>query len=196
MNYYQENSKKYAEMTFNSEFAEVIFSKFPDIFNEGNGRRVLDIGFGSGRDAFYLHNKGFKVEAYDKEPKMVEEAKRLTGLRETFLVGSAECFKSKNRFDLAYSMACLLHLTDSQFNISMKNIIYHLNDDGVLFFTLKKGIGEEVDEMGRYFNYYTEKKILEKIKCYGVELISIEEVADLYRPEVSWFYILIKKLRG
>lgn len=38
--------------------------------------RVLDIGCGMGREAFYLHDKGFKITATDISEKVLEPAKK------------------------------------------------------------------------------------------------------------------------
>ena len=48
-----------------------------DIGLRGDGRRALVVGCGLGDDARYLHDKGFKVTAFDISPTAIEWAKRL-----------------------------------------------------------------------------------------------------------------------
>ena len=194
MSFYSENAQSYANSTFDEKFSKAIFSQLGDLFETGNAQKVLDIGFGSGRDALYLTKKGFEVEAFDLEPKMVEEAKLLTGLDNVFNQGSAESFKTDSRFDLAYSVACLLHLNDEQFLSALENIKAHLNVGGKFFFTLKAGVGEDIDGMQRYFNYYSKEKIESILNKLNLNIIYFSSQEDLTRPDTIWHSIVVKKI--
>jgi len=44
---------------------------------KGNGNKALVVGCGLGDDAKYLHDRGFKVTAFDISPSAIEWAKRL-----------------------------------------------------------------------------------------------------------------------
>lgn len=46
---------------------------------KGDGRTALVVGCGLGDDAKYLHDRGFKVAAFDISPTAIEWAKRLYG---------------------------------------------------------------------------------------------------------------------
>ena len=43
----------------------------------------------------------------------------------------------------------------------MKILFFALKEEGILFFSLKKGVGESRDKLGRFYSYY-EKKEVEK----------------------------------
>ena len=103
-----------------------------------------------------------------------------------FNIGSAQDFESESTYYFAYSIACLLHLNDDEFEAAIKHIFKHINFGGYFYFTVKKGQGEETDAMGRYFNYYTEEKIQKVTDALGLQLINVEENPDLTRPDTTW----------
>ena len=193
MQFYQENAKSYSESTFNTDFAKKIFEGMEDlVLMNGKNKTILDIGCGSGRDAAYLTSLGYTVEAYDQSKEMIKEAESLTKL-DVFNVGSAQDFDSERQFDLAYSIACLLHLNDLEFEKAILNIFKQLHFGGFLYFTVKEGTGEETDHMGRYFNYFTKEKLETIFEKLGLQLLDISECQDLTRPEVNWLNVMVRK---
>lgn len=192
MQFYNEHATTYAASTFGEAFAEEIYRGMKAFLPTEKTKPILDIGCGSGRDAHHLTNKGFTVDAYDLSPEMIQEAQKLTGL-DIFQIGSAQNFKSDKTYDFAYSIACLLHLNDDEFKMALINIFAHLNDGGSFYFMVKKGQGEEVDGMNRYFNYFTVEKILSICDELGFKAIYNNEVADLTRPDTTWLQIVLKK---
>lgn len=194
MQFYNENAKSYAESTFHEDFAKAIYEGMKDFLNLNClNAPILDIGCGSGRDAKFLTSLGYKIHAFDQSPEMIEEAKRLTGMLDTFKVGAAHDFETDDSYFFAYSIACLLHLNDEEFEIAINHIFKHLTFGGNFFFTVKKGVGEEVDAAGRYFNYYTEEKLQEVFERLGYHLIDVTEYPDLTRPDTTWLYVLAQK---
>lgn len=194
MKFYKENAVSYAKSTFNQDFAKTVFNGMEDFIKLNVlDTPILDIGCGSGRDAQYLTSKGFKVHAFDQSKEMIDEAKKLTNLQSTFNVGSAQDFQSKQSYYFSYSIACLLHLNDDEFEKAITNIFKHLNFGGHFYFTVKKGTGEEIDSAGRYFNYYTEEKINNVFSKLGLHVLDIKENPDLTRPDTTWLNVLIQK---
>lgn len=194
MKFYQQNAESYASSTYSDDFAKAVFKGMSNvILLNPEGKTVLDIGCGSGRDANHLVSLGYSVDAFDQSAEMIEQAKKLTGLEGVFNVGSAQEFKSDKTYDFAYSIACLLHLNDREFIDAMENIMAHLNEGGHFYFTVKKGEGEEVDSAGRYFNYYTEDKLQRVCKALGVFVIEVTENPDLTRPDTTWLNVWVNK---
>lgn len=194
MKFYQENAVTYAESTFNKDFAKAVFSGMESVISMfPKSKAVLDIGCGSGRDAEHLSSLGYEVHAFDQSEEMINEAKRLTQLENVFNVGSAQLLTSNVKYDFAYSIACLLHLDDREFQFAIENILNHMNTGGSFYFTLKKGQGEEIDGAGRYFNYYTESKLKSVFEQSGFNLVSVVENQDLTRPDTTWLNVVVKK---
>lgn len=194
MLFYNNNAKSYAESTFNTEFAKTVFLGMEKcLMLNPEDKTILDIGCGSGRDANHLISLGYKVDAFDQSEAMIEQAKSLTGLNDVFHVGSAQNFVANKTYDFAYSIACLLHLDDKEFINAIENIKSHLNDNGQFYFTVKKGIGEELDEAGRYFNYYTIEKLEYVCKKLELLVLDISENPDLTRPDTTWLNVWVQK---
>lgn len=194
MLFYQNNAESYAASTFNTEFAKTVFAGMEYcLMLNPEGKTILDIGCGSGRDANHLISLGYKVDAFDQSKEMIEQAKELTGLSDVFHVGSAQDFVSDKTYDFAYSIACLLHLKDEEFIDAIENIKSHLNKNGQLYFTVKKGIGEELDAAGRYFNYYTKDRLETVCKSLELLVLDITETPDLTRPDTTWLNVWVQK---
>lgn len=194
MKFYQENAKSYSESTFNQDFAKAVFDGFSYLLvMTSKNKSILDIGCGSGRDANYMTELGFDIDAFDQSSEMIAEAKRLTGLDNVFNVGSAQLFETEKTYDFAYSIACLLHLDDREFGFAIENIAKHMNKNGIFYFTVKKGTGEETDGAGRYFNYYTEQKLRSVFADSSFDFVSVNENQDLTRPDTTWLNVVVRK---
>lgn len=195
MDFYKNNAESYAQITYNEDFAKAVFEGMKGFLIALNpDEPILDIGCGSGRDAYQIIKQGFNVHAFDQSKEMIEQAKKLTGLENVFNVGSAQSFKSYSTYNFAYSIACLLHLNDEEFKLAIENIFKHLNTNGCFYFTVKKGDGEEVDNEGRYFNYYTEEKLHSVCSTLGIQVINITENPDLTRPDTTWLNVVLRKV--
>lgn len=194
MKYYIDNANEYAKETFNPIFADNVFIGLKKLVELNTHKSTfLDIGCGSGRDAANLISKGFSVTAFDQSPEMIEQAKKLTKLDNTFHVGSAQNFTSSATYDFAYSIACLLHLDDNQFKIAINNIFKHINAGGYFYFTVKQGEGEFIDNRDRYFNFYNEDKLKKVISELKLDLIDISFNSDHSRQNTTWINVLVRK---
>lgn len=195
MGFYKENAKQYFDSTMNEDFSTFIFK---DLEMYLNGLRkdisILDIGCGSGRDTFYLSKKGFyNITAIDSCQPLLDLAIKETKLDNTFFNHDVCSFDLNKKFDFIYSIACLLHLDDVKFQHAMNNIKNHLSENGLFFFTVKKGSGNELDSMGRYFNYYSYKEMETKLKDLDLKIVYSSEKDDMTRPDTKWLYFLVSK---
>ena len=67
-NFYNKNSQQFFHDTFTVDMG-AIYARF--LKNLPEGCKILDMGCGSGRDAYYFHSKGFEVEAFDASHEML-----------------------------------------------------------------------------------------------------------------------------
>lgn len=84
-----------------------------DMLGPVQGRRVLDVGTGTGRAALLLASAGAQVTGVDASDEMLaiaRERARETGTRVTFQVGDAHHLEFASRsFDIAVSLRVLMH---------------------------------------------------------------------------------------
>ncbi|HSR89588.1 MAG TPA: methyltransferase domain-containing protein [Candidatus Udaeobacter sp.] len=74
------------------------------------GKKVLDVGAGTGRLSLSLASRGAQVTALDVSPKMLELVKRKNGKIET-VVGDAESLPFENEtFDIVTAAFLIVHL--------------------------------------------------------------------------------------
>lgn len=95
--YYSEHSSEYIASTIGIDMSPV-YALFEPLLN---GKRILDVGFGSGRDMLYFKSKGYEVFGIDTESAFVEHAKGV-GLKAS--VADALTFVSK-RSSMGYGLA-------------------------------------------------------------------------------------------
>ena len=171
--YYSEHYNEYIESTMHTDMSH-IYAIFEPLLK---GNKILDVGFGSGRDMLYFRSKGYEVMGIDVEPAFVEHAKEL-GLNA--VVGDALSFVSDYKFDGIWACASLLHLSKDGIATAIKHLKTLLNDEGVLFVSLKEGDAETIDEKGRAMTYVS-KEFLEEL---GLQILSISN--DPMGRDIHW----------
>ena len=144
--------------------------------NLPHAARILEIGSGFGRDADYLHDKGYSVECTDATLGFVEllqdngfNARELNVLTDEIT----------SRYDFVFADAVLLHFDREQTADVMQKVYGSLEDGGRFAFTVKQGIGEEwsTDKLDapRYFCYWQKGQIEELLEYTGFHNHLVEE---------------------
>jgi len=116
-----------------------------------NGRNILDVGCGSGRNLIYFLKNGFNVTAIDRDEKAVNQVQRLARdlapqlPTDNFRVAKAEEIPfGKNHFDAVICNAVLHFATDeSHFEKMLDEMWRVLKKGGLLFCRLASSIGLE-----------------------------------------------------
>ena len=77
IDYYNQNAKKFIDGT-----VSVDFRYFQDMFLEllPERARILDFGYGSGRDTKYFLEQGYMVDAVDGSSELCKAASEYTGI--------------------------------------------------------------------------------------------------------------------
>lgn len=144
MNYYAEHAEEYIISTLHADLSECYAMFEPYLPHNG---RILDAGFGSGRDMLYFKSKGYEVHGIDVEPKFVEHARAL-GLKNVEVADVLQ-YAPMMKFDGIWACASLLHLPLNKLDEAIKKLLSMLNKGGALFVSMKEGSFEGVDEKGR-----------------------------------------------
>ena len=164
------------------------------------GRRVLDLGCGSGIQSKLLFDKGLEVVGLDLSPKMVNEAKKRVP-KAMFVVGDMTKMNfAQNSFDGVYARASLLHIPKKLIPEVLKSICKILTNDGIFYLALKEGEGEEeVEEekygkkVRRFFSFFTKDEIKNFLEESGFIIISHGRYkrSSASRP---WHQVLARKI--
>ncbi len=188
MNYYKNNAIEYINKTKDVDMSRSyqFFLKYA----KAKGK-LLDIGFGSGRDMLYFKSLGFDVHGIDSEPMFCDEAKKL-GL-------NVECINLNdyldicNKYDYIWASASLLHIKKELLNQSFKICNDILKKAGIMYCSFKYGDFEgTVDD--RYYINLTEETINNYLKGTNLNVIDVKITNDELKRNNKWLNVILKKV--
>jgi len=193
--FYVNNAQAYFEETLAYEINQIrdrFVSLLPN--TRFNTPHILDLGCGAGRDSKDFIDAGFTVTA-------LEASQDLAILAEAF-IGQAvmniryQQLRVKNTYDAIWACASLLHCPKSQIEYVMQNCIDALQEAGIFYFSFKQGVGERLDECGRFFNDYTVASLNFLIAKFDqLEVIDIwEATTPLRGQDQTWINGLVRKV--
>lgn len=185
MIYYSRHSKEYIEKTLYADMSQE-YKMLESMISKD--AKILDIGFGSGRDLLHFTNRGYDAFGIDIEDNFVEHAISW-GLKAR--KGNILSYDSKEKYDAVWCSACLLHLKRTELEKAYQNIRSLMKDDGILFLSMKYSDSkrEEIDADNRQMTYFNE----EDIQNLPFRIIDRNMKQDETRPEVRWVNLLLKK---
>lgn len=158
--------------------------------NLHHGSKVLDIGFGSARDLFFLEQNGYDIWGVDPSRKFVQYAKkRFSAISDHFfktslpdLIVPKELLHS---FDSVILVAVWMHLPKEMYEDSIKSICSLLKPQGKII--LSYSITPRVGETERYFENVDGDMIKVLFEKHGCTKITTTENKDgLREREITW----------
>lgn len=138
------------------------------------GRTLLEVGAGPGKDSLVFHEHGLDVTCIDLAPAMVERC-RARGLRAQVGDIREQGFAPAS-FDAVYSMNCLLHVPKRELPAVLGEIRRVLRPGGLFFLGLWSGQdSEEVwpndhYEPKRFFSLHTDEGIRAAVAPFFAEI--------------------------
>jgi len=120
--------------------------------------RVLDYGCGPGHAAAEMQRRGLIVNAFDASAEMVAIAQN-AGVDAR--LKSFDEMKEVNAYQGVWASFSLLHAAKSEFPTLLRAIRRALVPGGLLILAMKLGQGEERDQIGRYYAYYSQSELNE-----------------------------------
>lgn len=138
--------------------------------------KIFEIGSGTGRDASYLKQLGYKVQVSDVTSAFVSmltedgwDAIRFDVVKDQL----------EGMWDLVFADAVLLHLTRDEFFLALEKVLRNLENNGRFAFTLKAGEGEAYSSeklgMPRFFCYWQVSDVEAKLKEAGYSSWAVTE---------------------
>ena len=195
LQFYKNNNNELVEQ-YNSVSFESVHQDWLEFLTE-KGDLILDVGAGSGRDALWLENKGYKVIAVDPVAEFYEQFK-LNNQNDNieWIVDSLpklnKLEKYHNQISLILLSAVWMHLTTQERINSFKTFTKLNKKNGLLVITLRHG--NSPDERIMYSVSTEEIKILVKQSKYQIKSIK-KSVDQLTRSEVYWETVVLEKIK-
>lgn len=185
-NYYEENAQRFYNDTFNCDMS-VQYNFF--IKNLKSKGKILDLGFGSGRDIIYFSSLGYKVVGIDPTPSFIGNMRQIG--YEVY-EGKAESLDYHNEFDGIWACASLLHVKRDELKDVFNKCHKALKKDGVIYCSFKYGDYEGIYK-DRYFNFLNEELINNIIKDTNLKIIDILITNDVRkdRDNEKWLNIIL-----
>jgi len=164
--YYNKNAKEYIKNTANLDM-RFVYKEF--LKTVAHGGKILDIGFGSGRDSLYFE-QNYEVISIDNSISFVNEGKKkLKG--EVLLLDSRD-INYDSVFDGIFASASLLHLKKSELKNVFNACYKALKPSSTMYVSFKEG-NFEGEVAGRYFTYLTSEVFASIIKDTGFYIRNI-----------------------
>lgn len=190
LKYYNQNANQFVRETLSVDFTatqERFLAKLCA------GACILDFGCGSGRDAKYFLDKGYRVEATDGSEELCRMASDYAGIPVKQML--FEELDETEKYDGIWACSSILHLDKNALKEVLKKMAAALKSEGVVYTSFKYG-DFEGERNGRYFTDFT----LELFKRYmqAITELQIEEywITGDVRPgrgEEKWLNLILRK---
>ena len=186
--YYHSHSQEFIQDTLKADMS--LQYHFFEVYLENKGK-ILDIGFGSGRDSLFFQEKGYEVYAIDPEEEFVQHGKEL-GLKNVYLL-RAQDMDYKDMFDGIWACASLLHIPSKELKNVFTKCEEALKESGIMYVSFKYG-NFEGKRNGRFYLDLTEEAIQ---KYTDMEILETVITMDV-RPNRNekWLNVILRKNRG
>lgn len=159
--------------------------------------KIIDIGFGSGRDLAFLQSNGHDIYGIDPvEPFVIQAQHRFTDIREHFRVGS---FLSSdipsdwlNSFDTVISIAVWMHLKTYERPKAIDTIKALVKSNGIVVLSFSLG-GRDSDD-GRHFEPLELQEAINEFNDAGFSVMeSVCTQDSLGRNSIQWATVVLKR---
>lgn len=186
-NYYDVNAKEYIESTINCDMS-IHYEKFLKYLPKTG--KILDVGFGSGRDMIYFKSLGYEVEGIDTSVEFVNNMKE-KGFN--VRLESACELNYSAEYDGIWACASLLHIKRDELEEVIIKCMNALKDNGILYCSFKYG-DKEIEKDNRYFNYINEEIINSIINNKKFKIVELYKSIDVRkeREQEEWLNIIIR----
>ena len=160
------------------------------------GRRILDLGSGSGRDALLLRDKGLEVVCLDASKTMIEMTTKL-GF-ESHLATFTELNFLKTTFDGVWAYTSLIHVPVDDAREVIRNIHVLLKPSGCFAIgAIEGGAAGMVERKtmpgaARYFKNYSKAELRRLIEPLGFEFKHQQEYQPHKSVYINQVYTLAK----
>ena len=159
------------------------------------GTDILDIGSGPGRDCKYFSDNGFNSIGIDLSEEMLKYARNNDNKSIYLNMDIRDLSKIPWKFDGIWSCASLHHLPKKYILNVLEQIHSILNDNGILFISVKQGNGESIElhkqtGVDKFYAKYHKDELINLLKLSKFEIIDTGVENKLY----SWVNVYARKI--
>lgn len=162
---------------------------------------ILDLGCGPGHHSIFFYNQNFKVTGIDLSSEMIKLAKKEFTDIDFKVMDISDLDFEVNTFDGIWASASLLHIPKNNIKLILKKIKEILVNNGILYISLKEGIGSEIFSDVRYggvdkfYVYYKLEEIKNILEDIGFNILGIELKGKRTNYDTnSWLHIFCQKI--
>lgn len=158
--------------------------------------KIIDIGFGSGRDLAFLQSNGHDIYGIDPvESFVIQAQQRFTDIREHFKIGSFLSVDFPldwlNSFDTVISIAVWMHLKAHERPHAIETIKALVKPNGNIILSFSLG-GRDSDD-GRHFEPLQLQEVINEFNDAGFSVIETVCTQDsLGRDSIKWATVVLK----
>jgi SAM-dependent methyltransferase len=187
IHHYENNADEFIA-SYESADMSVLHRTIVDHLDEGS--KLLDIGFGSGRDLAFLKENGFDIWGADPSEKFVGHAqRRFPDISNHFyctaLPNLALPSELKRSFDAVILIAVWMHLPQSTYEDAIRSLCTFLKPGGTLI--LSYSITQRDEKSERYFEDIDREFLQELFKKDNCHLTASHTNSDgLSERDIIW----------
>ncbi|MCX7558642.1 methyltransferase domain-containing protein [Sulfitobacter sp. F26204] len=142
---------------------QTIWQAFVAAFPEGGA--VLDLGCGPGNYARLFAQAGLKVTALDASAEMARRAAQIKGV--TARHGVFDHVAEVDAYDGIWASFSLLHAPRADLPRHLSALRRALKPGGRFFIGMKTGTGGGRDDLGRFYEYYSNEELEALLRTAG-----------------------------
>lgn len=194
--HYHQNAALYQAQYDSLKFEDVHAVWMP-LFAQLTPGMALDIGAGTGRDALWLLEHGWKVTAIEPAQGLRQTGQKKTGPTVQWLddqMPALNCLKgSTSKYDLILLSAVWMHLPPSERPLTFQRLMECLSADGLMIMTIR--IGPSDPNRPMYVISDSELQSLALENAAKLEVLCLQNRRDcLNRDDVSWKTVCFRHL--
>ena len=157
------------------------------------GAFVLDLGCGPAASSVVLREHGFKPDPVDASVEMVRLANEIHNIGAR--VASFDEVRGEAVYDGVWANFSLLHAGRKDMPGHLAALHKALKPGGIFHIGMKTGKGEERDDIGRFYTYYTQDELNELLESAGFTVLdfTLGEGGGLSGKVEPWVTILARR---
>lgn len=193
--HYSEKAQHYYDL-YNSVDAESVHSDWKALLQNAKAGTALEVGAGSGRDANWLAEQGWKVIAIEPADELRNLAQANSHNSVTWCNASLPALtalpQQPTTYDLILLSAVWMHLPKGERPAALKRLAKLLSESGTMYMTLRFGPNDEARPM----HPVSYEELATLAKSSGLTARNLNPVPSkdgLKRDDVKWVTVEVVK---